>query len=175
MNGRLLLILACVLAAAFPSCSTRPDFEVLKRFPLEDISEVITSNSVSIDTTIVSHGKGSLRIAAAVPTVVRLFETGPLGVDDARLIYQARLRAGGLKGKVYLEMLVDLPGGKQYFSRGFNSPISEDVDWTTESVPFFLKKGQTPENIKLNLVIDGTGIIWVDDVQLIKAPLKLVP
>lgn len=171
MKARLFIALAILLSTSLFACSRHPDFEVLRRFPLEDISEVITRKSVSIDERIVSHGKGSLRISAAVPVVVKLFETGPLDIDDARLVYQARLRAEGFKGKAYLEMLVDFVDGKQYFSRGFNSPITEDVGWTTESVPFFLEKGQRPQNVKLNLVIDGTGVVWVDDVQLIKAPL----
>jgi hypothetical protein len=36
----------------------------------------------------------------------------------------------------------------------------------------FLKKGQNPDNVKLNLVIDGKGIAWIDDIWLLKAPLK---
>jgi hypothetical protein len=38
--------------------------------------------------------------------------------------------------------------------------------------PFFLKKGENPENVKLNLVVDGVGTVWIDDIQLIRGPLR---
>jgi hypothetical protein len=38
--------------------------------------------------------------------------------------------------------------------------------------PFFLKAGQKPEKITLNLVINGTGTVWIDDIVLAKEPLK---
>jgi len=37
--------------------------------------------------------------------------------------------------------------------------------------PFFLKKGEQPDLIKLNVVVKGGGKVWVKDVELIKAPL----
>jgi hypothetical protein len=38
--------------------------------------------------------------------------------------------------------------------------------------PFFLKKGEKPERVKLNLVITGKGTAWIDGIRLIKGPLK---
>jgi hypothetical protein len=46
------------------------------------------------------------------------------------------------------------------------------VDWTTQETPFFLQKGQKPEVIKLNVVINGQGTVWVDEIALLKGPLK---
>jgi hypothetical protein len=46
------------------------------------------------------------------------------------------------------------------------------VDWTMEEIPFFLKKGKNPDNVKLNLVFDGTGTAWIDDIRLLKGPLQ---
>ena len=172
MRIKILFCLMLASIAFLPACSKTADIKVLKRFPLDDVSEVITKESVLIDINTASDQKGSLKISASVPTVIKLFETGRLDVDNARLVYQARLRSADLKGKAYLEMLVDFPNGREFFSRGFNSPISGNVEWTTESIPFFLEKDQKPENVKLNLVVDGTGTIWVDDVRLLKVPLK---
>jgi hypothetical protein len=36
---------------------------------------------------------------------------------------------------------------------------------------FFLKKGEKPDYIKLNLVIEGKGTAWIDDIGLFKTPL----
>jgi len=34
------------------------------------------------------------------------------------------------------------------------------------------QKGQRPDKVTLNLVINGKGTVWIDDVVLSKAPLK---
>ena len=36
---------------------------------------------------------------------------------------------------------------------------------------FFLKEGENPDNIKLNLVINGKGTVWIDDIRLVKGRL----
>jgi hypothetical protein len=59
----------------------------------------------------------------------------------------------------------------EFFSRGLHSPLSGSVDWTTQEIPFLLQPGQKPELIKLNLVVNGTGTVWIDDIHLLKGPL----
>jgi hypothetical protein len=44
--------------------------------------------------------------------------------------------------------------------------------WTSVETPFFLKKGEKPDNVKLNVVVDGTGTVWIDDIKLMKGPLQ---
>ena len=63
-------------------------------------------------------------------------------------------------------------GGGQYFSRGLNDPIQGTSDWTALQTPFIFQKGQNPDKIILNIVINGSGTVWVDDVVLSKAPLN---
>ena len=63
------------------------------------------------------------------------------------------------------------PGKGEFFSRGLESPVSGSNDWGSDETPFFLKKGEKPDLIKLHLVVKGTGKIWVKDVELLKGPL----
>ena len=125
-----------------------------------------------VDKDISINRKGCLRIDAIQPTVVRLYETGDLGVEDARLIYQAKLRTEGIDGKVYLEMWCSFPGKGEFFSRALQAPLSGTNGWTTQETPFFLRKGDRPDNVKLNLVVDGKGTVWIDDICLLQGPLK---
>jgi len=81
------------------------------------------------------------------------------------------LWAANVTGRAYLEMWCVLPGQGEFFSRGLQSPVTGTVDWSSIETPFLLKKGQKPELIKLNVVIDGTGTVWVDDIDLVKGPL----
>jgi len=142
------------------------------RYPLDSLEGVITKSGVELDKAVSSDGGGSLKIVATGPTVVRLFETGPLDVDNARLIYQAKLRTEGVEGSVYLEMWCRFPGLGESFSRGLDRPLSGTTDWATAETPFFLKEGQKPDNVRLNLVINGKGTVWIDDIHLLKGPLK---
>ncbi len=153
---------------------TRPPIEgfELKRYPLDNMEGVLTQSGVTIDKEISSDGNGSLRIEAAEPTTVRLFETGDIDIENARLIYQARVRTKNVEGQVYLEMWCHIAGLGEFFSKGLATPLTGTTDWTTEETPFFLKAGENPDNVKLNLVIKGKGTVWIDDIRLLKGPLK---
>jgi len=144
----------------------------LQRFPLDSTEGVITQSGVRIDKQISSDGNGSLRIESTEPTTIRLFETGDIDIEDARLIYQAQLRTENVEGQVYLEMWCHIAGLGDFFSRGLDRPLTGSTDWVTEETPFLLKKGQNPDNVKLNLVIKGKGTVWIDDIRLLKGPLK---
>jgi hypothetical protein len=133
---------------------------------------ILTRSGVRIDKDISSDGNGSLRVTSTRPTVIRLFETGDIDVENARLVYRARLRTEDVEGQVYLEMWCRFPGKGEFFSRGIQTPLTGTTEWTTAETPFFLKKGENPDNVKLNLVINGKGTAWIDDIRLLTAPLK---
>jgi hypothetical protein len=159
-----------IFAAA---CSTKPvETTEIKVYPIDGKQGMITQSGTEIDTETTSDGKGSVRITASEPTTVRLYETGDIDIEDARLIYRAKLRTENVEGKVYLEMLCDFAGKGEFFSRALQSPLSGTNDWSSQETPFFLKKGENPDNVRLNLVIDGKGTVWIDDIRLLKAPLQ---
>ena len=170
---RLILITWAVLTLGVLGCAETPqDLTELKHFPLDDLEGIITRSGIALDEEISSDGAGSLRIDAEEPTVVRLFETGDIDVENARLIYQARVRTEGIQGRVYLEMYCHITGLGDSFSRDLSSPVAGTTEWVTEETPFYLKEGQNPDNIKLNVVIQGKGRVWIDDIRLLKAPVK---
>jgi hypothetical protein len=143
----------------------------LKRYPLDDMEGLITQNNIQIDRQITGDGNGSLRLEATQPITFRLFETGDIDIENARLIYQAKVRTENVEGQVYLEMWCHFPGRGEFFSRDLESPLSGTADWTTEETPFFLKTGENPDNVKLNLVFTGRGTAWIDDIRLLKGAL----
>jgi hypothetical protein len=174
MNIRTLtLLLFTALIFIAVSCS-KPSTQVveIKRFPVDSMEGIITQSGVKIDKTVSSDGNGSLKVNATGPTVVKLYETGDIDVENARLIYQAKVRTEGVEGQVYLEMWAHFPGKGEFFSRGLQSPLTGTTDWATEETPFFLQKGENPDNVKLNLVIKGKGTAWIDDIRLVRSPIK---
>jgi hypothetical protein len=161
-----------MLISVLVGCSkTSNEVIELKRFPIDTMEGIITQSGVEIDKGISSDVNGSLKITATGPTVVRLFELGDIDIENARLIYQARVRTEGIEGQVYLEMWCHFPGKGEFFSRGLQTPLTGTTNWTTEETPFFLKKGENPDNVKLNLVINGKGTAWIDDIRVLKGPL----
>jgi hypothetical protein len=154
-------------------CSKTPQGVVeLKRFPIDSLEGIITQSGVQFDKEVSSDGNGSLKMVATEPTVVRLFELGDIDVENARLIYQAKVRTEGVEGQVYLEMWCPFPGKGEFFSQGLQTLLTGTTNWTTEETPFFLKKGENPDNVKLNLVINGKGTAWIDDIRVLKSPLQ---
>jgi hypothetical protein len=163
------LSLLCLSIVFTLSCSQEPSkITELKHYPMSSLESVITGSGVEIDKQITSDGDGSLKVTVAQPVTVRLFETGDLDVENATLFYQAKLRTENLEGKAYLEMWCHFPGKGEFFSRALQSPVSGSTQWVTQETPFFLKKGENPNNVKLNLVIDGKGMVWIDDIRLFR-------
>jgi len=112
-----------------------------------------------------------LRVTFSKPTVVRLFEVEDLDLDNARLVSRARLRTDKVEGQVYLEMWCHFAGKGEFFSRGLQNPLTGTTDWVTEETPFFLRKGERPDRVRLNLVANGKGTAWIDEVRLLKGSL----
>jgi hypothetical protein len=166
-------VLGMCVAFILVGCSKAPQEVVeLKRFPIDSLEGIMTRSGVQFDKEVSSDGNGSLKIISTEPTVVRLFELGDIDIENARLIYQAKVRTEGVEGQVFLEMWCHFPGKGEFFSRGLQTPLTGTTNWTTEETPFFLKKGENPDNVKLNLVINGKGTAWIDDIRVLKGPLQ---
>lgn len=138
------------------------------KLALDDASALGTT--ISTDLAVRKEGRGSVRISTAWPTTVCLGEVLELGVENAQLIYRANVKSEGLKGIAFLEMWVQVGGG-EYFSRGMTSVVTDTMDWKTLQTPFILQPGQNAKKATLNIVINGKGTVWVDDVRLLKEPL----
>ena len=155
-----------------PQHVTDSEIIELKRFTLDNMDGVITRAGVQIDKQISSDGNGSLRIEATEPATIRLFETNNIDIENALLTFQAKVRTENVEGQVYLEMWCCFSDQGEFFSKGIDSHLSGTTEWTTEQTPVLLKTGQNPDNVKLNLVINGKGTAWIDDIRLFKRPLR---
>ena len=103
---------------------------------------------------------------------IRLFEVQGPQVEQCLLTYRAKLKTDGLTGRSFLEMWCRLPGHGEFFSKGLNQVVTGTTDWASYEIPFYLRKGQRPDLIKLNLVVEGRGKVWLRDVQLLKTPMR---
>jgi hypothetical protein len=136
--------------------------EVIKRF-------LIVDPTISKDCIV--EGDSWLFICEQ-PQTVNLFEFDNPGIEQCILTYKARMRTEGLSGRTYLEMWCRFEGKGEYFSKGLHQTLTGTNDWATREIPFFLKKGQRPDAVKLNVVIEGKGKVWVRDIELLKTPIE---
>lgn len=101
----------------------------------------------------------------------QLFEIREPGAEQCMLTYRASLRTEGVTGRAFLEMWCRLPGRGEFFSKGFHNAAQGTNAWSSHEIPFYLKQGQRPELIKLNLTLEGTGVVWIKEIQLLQTPL----
>jgi hypothetical protein len=169
MKPRFSLLLLALLVTTCANAQQTP--VELKHFALDSREGVRAVTGVHFDPRVSADGKGSVRVDVNGDMTVPLFEVTDVSVDEAILIYQASLQSQNLDGRAYLEMWVRIPGKGEFFSRALDRPVTGTMSWMTTAAPFFLQPGQTPDLIRLNLVVQGKGKVWIDDVKLMKAPL----
>ncbi len=167
-RGLLFTVLCSMLV--FASCSDNKT-RVLRTFPVNNLSGLVDSSLVAFDPNVSDDSGGSIRIVSDSALTVPLYLVDSIGVDDCRLIYRARLKTEAFNGQVYLEMWCHFPDLGEYFTRNLDQTLSGTTDWTTSEAVFFLKPGQTPDFVRLNMVAKGTGTVWIDRIELLKAPL----
>jgi hypothetical protein len=110
-------------------------------------------------------------VEAADNRTIRPFEVADLELEKCLLTYRARMKAEGLSGRAFLEMWCRLPGRGEFFSRGLGQALTATIDWSSYDIPFYLKRGQRPDLVKLNLVVEGRGKVWIKDIELLRTPL----
>jgi hypothetical protein len=120
----------------------------------------------------VTPEEGAWRIESRGEQTCRLFEVGNPGVEQCLLAYRAQLRAENLEARAYLEMWCSFATRGEFFSKGLHNAVTGTNHWASYEIPFLLKAGQRPDLIKLNLVLEGAGTVWVKDVALWATPLR---
>jgi hypothetical protein len=126
---------------------------------------VITQAGIRVES-------GTWRVDAPPAQTVRLFEVVEPGVEQCLLAFRAELRTEGLQGRAYLEMWCRVRGMGEFFSKGLIQAARGTADWARFEVPFFLRKGQRPDLLKLNLVVEGQGTVWLRNLELHRTPLS---
>ena len=127
---RMLVIAVAVLMLIGPVMA-----QELKKLGLDDARSI--GLQIQSDSTIKAEGSSSLKITTLWPTTICLGEVSGLNIENAKLIYKAKLKTD-LQGSAYLEMWVGVDGG-QYFSRGLNDLVQGKSEWKAVQTPFMFK------------------------------------
>lgn len=165
------LCFICFLVFFVMGCSKERAEKVveIKHYSVDNMDGLIHKTDVEIDKQISSDGNGSLKITTEKPSVIPLYETGNIDIKHPRLIYQAKVRTEAVEGPVFIEMWCHFAGQGEFFSRAIQSSLTGTNEWTSQETPFLLDSGQNPDNVRLNIVINGKGTVWIDDIHLLKS------
>ena len=109
--------------------------------------------------------------ANAEEQTIRLFEVENPAVEQCLLTYRAELKTEVLQRRAFLEMWCRMPGRGEFFSKGYKQAVLGTVEWASYEIPFYLKGDQKPDFIKLNVVVEGQGRVWLRNLELLKTPL----
>ncbi len=148
-------------------------------FPISNTNEIITQSGVEIDPNTSTDGEGSLLVNSKEALTVELFELDQQEFGNKRLTYKAKMRSEDLvatkdsRGIAYIELLVKFPDGEELISRGPRVPISGTTDWSFANTVLYIDKAGSPKSVNLNLVVEGEGKVWIDDIRLEVISLRL--
>ena len=125
---------------------------------------IINQDSVTLENDL-------LLVEVAQESSVRLFEVHEPEVDNCILTYRAEFKTKDALGRVFLTMWCRFPGRGEFYSKGFHHAVKGANDWASYETPYFLKPGQTPDLIKLNLESEGQSKVWLRNPELLCTPL----
>ncbi|MBI4463375.1 MAG: hypothetical protein HY647_01615 [Acidobacteria bacterium] len=137
--------------------------QLLRRFAISD--RILTQDGVSV-------ASDGWRMESTEKRTIRLYEVSEPGVEQCILTYRAQIKTANLQKGAYLEMWCRFPGRGEFFSKGLHHRVKGTTEWASYETPFYLRKGQRPDLVKLNLVTEGRGTLWLRNVELFQAPLK---
>lgn len=146
----------------------------IEAFSADTMEKVVSTDMVAVDNSVFTEGKGSLKITLEQPATVRLYEVAFPQCDNANLVYKVKMKAKDFGGDAYLQMVVHFPSGGEMTMDNYQAkvggPMGGTMDWTAQELTAPIRKGQKPDSVKLNLILNGGGTVWVDDIHLVKVP-----
>jgi hypothetical protein len=172
MKKAIAIMAAGILVAGLTAgCKKGPEPpKDIQAFAVDSAQGVLNPEVAVFDKSVSADGNGSLKVSTEMPTTVALYEVSFPGVEGADLVYRAKVKTQDFGGDAYLQMQVHFPAGGEVTAQNYQNALHGTSDWKTLETSLRLQKGQKPDSVRLGLVVNGVGTVWIDDIHLIKAP-----
>jgi len=144
----------------------------INHFSFDSLEGRKAQSGVELDAHISHDGQGSWRITADDPRVVKLVELTNVNLTQPQLRSTAWVRTDQGTGYVYFELRCRFANNREVFARTLGQSLSSPPKWKRMNTQLLFKQTETPTTIELNLVINGQGTVWVDDVHLFQSSHK---
>jgi hypothetical protein len=140
------------------------------RFPLSD-GAIPPGADAAFDSGVSQDGGGSLRVQTSQGGRLRLYRLDDLGLVQGEVVFTGFLRSRGLGGRAVMELWCRPAEGDAAFVRGYGSAVTGDAEWTPQEVRFSNPAlCRNPVSIELNVLIEGAGTVWIDNLRLWSVP-----
>lgn len=93
-------------------------------------------------------------------------DLGGQSYSGKTLNYSLRTKTMNFEGQAFLELAIRFKGTTTLYRRGFNSKVVNNSDWQTLRVAYPIRPSEKPEIAYLNVIVEGRGTIWFDDIKM---------
>ncbi|MEZ0276387.1 MAG: serine/threonine-protein kinase, partial [Roseimicrobium sp.] len=129
------------------------------------LAQVVTK--ISTDSGITKDGHGSLKIEAPQGATLTIAEQDGLETPPGGTIWcRAHLRCEGISGRAFLMVHLETASGALLYSKGEPQSVSGTEDWREVLIPIRLDAQSSIKKVRVNLIVQGPGTVWVDDIQI---------
>jgi hypothetical protein len=136
-------------------------------FPCNDLSQVRTL--VTVDKSVTEDGNGSLKVEAVQNAQITVADQKHLDVQKGETLWCIlKVRCEGVANRAYLEMWCEVAEGKRAFSKGLDQAMQGRSEWREIRLSMMVNGDFTVNRALVNVVIEGPGTVWVDQVTFKK-------
>jgi uncharacterized protein (TIGR03067 family) len=114
------------------------------------------------------------KIEAKEKRTVRLHDVHYTCRPDCAITYRAQMKSSDVQGKAYLEMWYHVSGepyDNERVSKGVTMPLTSTNEWASYETSFAVPNPHQVDRIKLIVRMEGSGTVWVRDIELLRGPL----
>jgi hypothetical protein len=126
------------------------------------------------DRDVSQDGGGSLRVETGEEGGrLRLYRIDDLGPVEGALLFTGFLKSQDLRGTGFFELWCHPVEGNPAFVRGLPRRVAGTSDWKPQELSFSQPaRCSNPTAVELNVVIQGAGTVWIDNLRLWDVPLE---
>lgn len=174
MRRVVLPVLMSVFLAVLAAGGCRRGPAEVAVFPVDSDEGIFDrgAENVTFDPEESADGGGSLRVESARPRTVRLYEVArPRGVEGRLIVLTAKLKSVGIRGEAFPELWIHPAGRNEVQVRNPKMFVNQSRPWTPLRLEYRCEKGERLDLLRVNLVINGIGRAWIDDIHITSEPL----
>lgn len=126
------------------------------------------------DRDVSQDGGGSLRVeTGGEGGRLRLYRIDDVDAIDGTLLFTGFLKSQELRGTAFFELWCHPVEGNPAFVRGLPRRVAGTSDWKPQELSFSQPAAcRRPAFVELNVVIQGAGTVWIDNLRLWDLPVE---
>ena len=126
------------------------------------------------DRDVSQDGGGSLRVVTGEQGGrLRLYRLDDVPPIEGALLYTGFLKSQDLEGLAFFELWCHPVQGNPAFVRSIPRRVAGTSDWKPQELSFSRPETcHNPSSVELNVVIQGAGTVWIDNLRLWDVPVE---